>query len=1052
MAKTLSSQASSQLLRSDILYDYSVTIAGARCSDVISYSIDANRDFGCQTLTLTINNNNGKYSLNGTNEIKLRDEVILIEKIAGATDTFNSFRGFVTQRNITKDADGNIINVTCLDYIVKLQETDIDKNFEATKYLVENEVLTPNYLPSPNDSLASIFDFANTNLALDPPVSIRIRNKDTQLEDPQWNGYELQNETGQITLGSVINAKYNYEILSTYYFYPKGLYAEDIIEDIICERDGYGNYLFSETSEQNLINNHLIETFNNIESKAYDTLTSDGSPETIDIETTLSVACDSGDDFITVNSASGFPTTAGSHIFSINGDTATYAHITGSQLSGIPSSGTYALKAHPVNSYVTYSATFPSNQIWYLSYDNLVSVMSGAQFTLPAGSTMRYFDKRYGRILLDSPVSASSDIRCNYNYSFKTLQASGIELTSMKFNERNEKTRFDALTKVRSMLPPNYIIRTIGDNKIWASYLNQKTTADFDLNSVKSINYGEDQDLYTRTVFYGKNANPHNVFFDTDVSFESTGETYSASTTNTELSYEKDEGQYRVYMTAVTAGKILLNPAAGTPIVYVNNIPIDNNVHEVVSSDVLLVTQTTTVTTTKTETSSDPSVETHTYYKYYVYFSHRSLMSSKVINIYNPNGVVLYTLGPNDPNINYEDGYWEVPTGNQNSNVELCATASYWIMYSTDDLQIDYDNIRFKINKTLIPKVDEALVTATFDYQTVSTPIRDATACFDGRWDTQTQTIFSAKPPSGFIYAIVDLGSVKEIQLIDIIAGFFKPDTDGRRKFETTNYITLKYSYDNNVYYDIASETTYFSLTSGKTITFDEDVLGENFKARYFKFIIEDMEKIEYGDNGVYAISLVEIAAYNDVVLRGECKLVPTTELTQQYSGGSTLYVKNTSMFPSGSGFAYLNSGSGISTSAFWYSGKTSTSFTGVTGSGIGTYASATKVYDYEETSTSLYDSDYLLEKLYDVVYKNTNVNEFLDTQTKVNARAKDYLKEFVKDHTLLDVDTIYAPHIQIGHTINLNDTYNRINNVKYFVERKTSTQDGTTLTVARYP
>jgi hypothetical protein len=1050
MSKELSTQATNQLDRNDILYDYAVTIDSIKCNDVISYTNDFNRDFGCASLQLSLNNDNGKYSLSGTNEINLRDEIILIEKFAGATDTFNAFRGFITQRNIAKEVASNNINITCLDYIVKLQDTDIDKNFEATKYLVEDEVLTPNYLTSPNDMYASIFDFANTNIADEPPVSIRIRNKTTQLEDPQWNGFEIQNESGQVTLGAVLNARDNFEIIATYYFYPKGLYAEDIIESILTEKDGYGNYLFNETSTQNVIDNHLTETFFNVEAKVYDTLTCNTEPTTVDIETTLVSACVSGTNSIIVNDATGYPNTNNDTLFSVNGDMATYKCITGSTLYGIPSSGNYALKAHPVGSYVTYTATFPINQIWYLSYDNLVSTMSGSQFTLPVGSTIRYIDKRYGSILLDAPVVSSSDVRCNYNYSFKTLQASGVEITGIKFNEKNEKTRFDALVKLRNLLAPNYVIRTIGDNKIWASYLNQKDTADYELKSIKSINYGEDIDLYTRTVFFGKNSNPHNVLFDTGVAFMDTGETYTATTTNTELSYSADDGAFKVYTSGLQAGKILTDTIV--PIVYINNVPIDNNVHEIVQSDILLSTKITTTTETRDGGwSSDPQTTVNTDYLYKVYFSHRGLVASQVVTIYGPTGSILYTLGPNDSNIDYENGIWVVPGSNQNSTTEQSSTASYWIMYSTDDLQIDYSQATFKINHRLIPVPSESLVTATFEYSTVSTPIENATACFDGRWDTQTQTTFYAKPPQGFVYAVLDLGEIKNIQLIDIIAGFFKPDVDGRRKFEMTNYITLQYSYDNNIYYDIASDTTNFALTSGKTKTFDESVLGEDFKTRYFKLVIEDLEKIDYGDNGIYALSLVEISAYNDVVLRGECKLIPTTELTQVYNGESTMFVKNTVSFPSGAGFAYLNSGSGISNSAFWYSGKTSTSFTGVTGSGIGTYAIANKVYDYEETSTSLYDSDYLLDKLQDVVYKNTTVNEYLNTQTKVNERAKNWLKESVKNHTTLDVELMYAPHLLVGNTVSLNDQYNRINQ-NYFIEKKNSGNNGTQITIARYP
>lgn len=1049
MAKALSSATTSQINKNDILTEFTVTIDSIdRTSDVLSYTIDSNRDFGCKSLTLILNNDTGKYSPSGSAEIYLRDSVVLTEKYGATTDSYTNFTGYITQRNIQKSFSSNTITLTCLDYIVKLQETDLDEDFEASKYLVENEVLTPNYLPSPNQVFASVFDYANTNLATNPPISIRIRNKLTELEDPQWNGFEIEYEVGQCTLGAVLNALYNYELVSTYYFYPKGLYAEDVIEDILTQQDAFGKYLFEETTAQGVIDNHLTETFYNADAKAYDTLTRNTEPEIMDIETTLTTACAAGDTTLYVTDTSGFPTAS---IASVNGDTFSYTGKTSTTLTGLPSTGTYAVRAHPVGSYVVYTATFPINQIWYLSYDNLISVMSGAQFTIPGGYTMRYFDKRYGRILLDSPVPSSSDVRCNYNYSFKTLQASGIEITLMKVKERNEKTRFDAINKLRNLLPPNYLVMTEGDSKIWSKYLNQKNSADYALSGIKSISYGEDQDLFTRTVFYGKNRNPHNIFFDSDVGFNDTGETYTATTSNTELRYAGDEGLYRKYKSGLSTG-IIKNDLV-IPVVYVNNVAIDNKVHEILQTDVVISSrQETTTTTTEGGWSSEPTTETHTYYTYKIYFSHRGLVASQPVYIYGPTGTLLYTLGPNDGAVDYADGVWSVPGSSQNETIEQCSTASYFIMYSTDDLQIDYANATFLINRRLIPNTTEALVTATFEYQTVSTPIADATSCFDGRWDTQTQTTFYAKPPQGFVYASLDLGAVKEIELIDIIAGFYKPDADGRRKFEMTNYITIKYSIDNVNYFEIASETSSFALTSGKTKSFDEKVLGENFQARYFRLIIEDMEKIDYND-GLYAIALVEIAAYSNVVLRGECKLIPTTELTSSYNGSqSTISVKNTTSFPSGSGWLYLDSGSGISVSALWYSGKTSTSFTGITGAaGIGTYLAANKIYDYEETDTSLYDNTLLLEKMGDALYKNTNVNEFLDTQEKVDKRAKDWLKESVKDHTMLDVDLMYAPHLRIGHTVSLNDPYNNTTN-NYFVEKITSTEDGTRITIARYP
>ena len=182
-------------------------------------------------------------------------------------------------------------------------------------------------------------------------------------------------------------------------------------------------------------------------------------------------------------------------------------------------------------------------------------------------------------------------------------------------------------------------------------------------------------------------------------------------------------------------------------------------------------------------------------------------------------------------------------------------------------------------------------------------------------------------------------------------------------------------------------------------------------------------------------------------------KLIPTTELIETYDGTSdSITVKDTSAFQSGAGFLYINSGSGISTSSIWYSGKTSSTFTGVTGaSGIGTYLSSTKIFNDIETDNTLYDYDYLLTDLGDIVYKNTDVNDFLDTQEKVDKRAKDYLKEFVKNHTKLDIDIMYSPHLQIGNTVRLIDSYNQINDL-YFIESIDANNESLVLTVARYP
>jgi len=94
---------------------------------------------------------------------------------------------------------------------------------------------------------------------------------------------------------------------------------------------------------------------------------------------------------------------------------------------------------------------------------------------------------------------------------------------------------------------------------------------------------------------------------------------------------------------------------------------------------------------------------------------------------------------------------------------------------------------------------------------------------------------------------------------------------------------------------------------------------------------------------------------------------------------------------------------------------------------------------------------DYLLQKVGDVVFKDKTINEYLDTETKVKKRAKDYLTEFYKNHTKGSADLFYAPHLQVGHTVKVDDSENRVER-NYFAEQVNHSQLGTTVQLAYYP
>ena len=1050
MAKALTTRADSQLTQVDIRTDIKLTVNNIDVtSNMLSHNISYSTQFGVANFTFELINNNGIYSDGGASEIKLGYEVILEFMFAGATDRFFIFHGYIRPSGITIVEGRNTIQVQAMDFIVKLQETDVDKVYEADKIAVTNEILSPVFLADPNAMYASIFNFANENIAEDPPPNIRIRNQLDKLEDPQFSGFEVNYATGQMTLGSLLNARDNFEVVVSYHFYPLGLYIEDIVEDLIKLPDGYSQYNFGETSAQGIVDNHLTTDLNAEEGTDVDTMLPNFYTVTYTIKSALTAAVIAGDTSGSLDT-SGFPSSGTANI---NGDTFTWTGKTTTTLTGIPATGASAVLAHAIGAYVVYEADYSSGQLWYHLYNNRTTTLTSSDYTItPVGAgtpTIEYFNKRDGLIILDARISTQSVVTCNTNYSFKTIQSAGIEINKITFAEREVANRFEAVNQLRKSLAPNYLIRTKGTDLIWATYVNQLTTADYDLKAIHSLNYSEDQDFYTRCIFYGSSQNPHNIMFDDGVSLLDSGAEYSAVTTNTELTYVEDKGQQRVYRSGLEIGKIILNGTQGVrPVVYLNSNPIDNNMYEVIQSDCVISQRVKTETTTKSGGSST-DVTITTYYYYKVYFSHTGIEPSQVIHIYNATGIEIYSLGPNEDNFDYEQGIWNVPGNKENEVLITASTATYWILYSTNSLQIDYDNVLFYIDRTLVPDVTKALVSATFEYQTVMTPINGAGRCFDGRWDTQTQTIFYSKPPSGYVYTIVDLGSIQNIQTIDMIAGFFKPDPDGRRRFEMTNFFTLKYSLDNLAYYDVSPETNNFSINSGDTNSWETDILGENFKARYFKLIIEDLGKVEYG-NGAWVVAFVEFAAFNEVILRGEAKLVPTTELSlASLISDTTITVKDATSFPSGAGTGYYRDTNRDLTS-FTYTGKTATSFTGVAGASA--FPSGTQIVQYEaDDDNEIYDVDYLLQKVGDVVFKDKTINEYLDTETKVKKRAKDYLTEFYKNHTKGSADLFYAPHLQVGHTVKVDDSENRVER-NYFAEQVNHSQLGTTVQLAYYP
>ncbi len=1038
-----------------------------------SYTHSSNRAFGVAVFQGTMKNQSGEYSENGTSPIKIGDIVQLTEGFVLPTgiESWNKFYGEIRQINPRTKKGESTVSITAFDVIVKLRDFDINKTYEATKYAVTSETLTPNYLPAPLEDMAQVYDFKNKNIALRPPVSITIHDKNgIRNDEPQSGGYEVSYIEGQIKIGVVLNARDNYEIIANYSYYVEGNFAEDIIEDIIIQPDGYGNNYFTAGA-------NLRSTFETEMGVVHDYLLPNYLSEDIKIYNHLTVACSAGDTSITVTSTDGFLAAGTANI---NGWAFTYTATNATQFLNIPASGAGSLTDHIIGSLVYQTNTYLAGRVWYLKYSNIKTVLVAANFTIPGGSTIDYINLREGRIILDAAIDPYTDYGNVYtgapavftDYTFGTIQWTGIEIPYIRFSWQDTKTRFAAITEIKKLLAPNYIIRTKGDAKIWGEYLTQEYIQDYTLPAAQTtrLSYAEDQDIYTRVLFFGKNNNPHNYMFDSDTSFVDTGETYRGIVYGHELIYEKDEGPWRVYETGLSAsGFIRIDTFE--PVVFINNVAVNNDKHIIVATQVQVRENYWHQTRVYHEGTKDQRTETSNEWTYTMVFSHSGLDPSELIYIYDATGTEIYRLGPNDEDVDYTHGVWNVPGTRAyyelpliaggvtvkvwdapgtapNDVVMTSATATYTIMYASDKVTIDYDNNKVRVHKDLLSReYRNDVVSFDFEYQEAAIGSETPGSLIDGRPTTQMQIDFYSKPLPGYVIATIDLGEIKAIDAIDLTAGFFMPDH--QRRINVTNFYSIEYSINGVDFYSPCRETENFSLPSGEAKSWEREQLGDDFEARYLRLVLEDAQRVDY-KTGIWCIALAELSVYQNVVIKGEAFLIPTSPLVQiANNGDAIIYLNNVESFTTPGIGENITAYIGIN--AFTYAGKnlvnnSLTGCVGVVGGPIGT-----RVSQQLEDATHLFDDDDLLGKIGDKLYKSEEVKAELCDQDKVNKRAKDYLGEFYKNHSRLSSNTIYCPHFDMGQTILIQDTENNVSK-NYFLESITRIAEGYDCTLGAYP
>jgi len=1139
MTRKLTAAGEAVLDSKTVPIKFSVKIAGVANPDVINYDYRFDRNFGASSLAVTLLNEDGKYGPGQPEEIEFGTTVELEEGlyITGGHEDFNRFYGIARQIRPSIRQGQSIIVITAYDYIIKLEDWEIEKEFEATKIEVKNEKLSPVRLPAPESSLAQIFNAAHNDWAEHPLPIIKIYNKTNKMDEPLWQGFEINYAEGQVILGTVLDVD-SFDLYCSYHYYPSGKFVEDIIEEIITTPDGYGNS-FSTTT-------YLRESFTSFTGLSTDIMTPNYVEEKID------------------------------------------------------------------------GTTYAAGKCWYTSYNNLTTNLVAGNFTVPGASIQR-IDKRYGRIRLNHAISLTSVVTCNVNYSFKTIQASGIEVPYINFTSRKTKNRFEALRQIRELVAPNYLIRTIGTKKIWAAYINQKYNPDYTLKLTTALNYAEDQDISTRVKVFGKNLNPTNLMLGREVHFEEINEEYTGYSYQQELTYwsgwgdlgwdptdveviktpdvydeqcgrweqwdvggeypgcaEIFEDEYRsspdcvkfdsmehrweirrvdnyyphYYLTSgiakspvvdihsdlaqlETNGELRINfymkvmkrseeavlraphrveiliteydsayssapehhkntsyisyenahGNAQSPIndrCSVTDFPNCNsynspfsyqhklwektyfvriairvvNAYKIVPGGGFVPWRTFCLTSTYlddfraavNEVIQDDAVDSkEDYLVYKVYFvggqdltilgppektipevfingvkvgqpnpifitssqvlikatktwddkfdyqlcfSHSSIDSNHKINIYKADGSLFDTLYPDDQCMDYAGGFWKPKRKTRWEEVEQVATASYWVRYDAEKVEVDYDagSGTIRVHKDLINRQQRTdIVTANFYYRTMPPALSDVAVISDGRWTTQMQLEFYGQPLKSQRLFTVDLGSSERIDAIDITSGFYKPEiiagVDEVRRFDISNWFTLEYSLNGSDFYPVCGKANNFHLGGGESISFEEGDIPELFEARYFRFILEESNKIDF-ENGRWCVALCEFAVYKDLILKGEARLVSSHS---------------------------------------------------------------------EEDETHLYDYRGLLDTVGDKLFKIATVNPLLSTQPRMDRRVGRLLGEFQKDHTKASVDVMYAPHIELGQTVNV------INPVTggaqdYFIEGISNNKGKIALNLAYYP
>lgn len=209
--------------------------------NVLSYTVEEDRSFGANVLTIQCANPNGDYSYDKKSPVnhigsvyspffEFMNKVILKEGIVGVDgveEWWTKFTGYVDEQSpINQGGKPTALNIRCTDVMKRLIMDSIDDSFEPEKIYITDHTLVP------EDSERLVFKSQDImNWAKYPPVEIYA---DGKLLDP--GQYTIDYARGKVYFNF---PRKEDSITATFYFYKEGTNTLGEVIRRICRKRGF---------------------------------------------------------------------------------------------------------------------------------------------------------------------------------------------------------------------------------------------------------------------------------------------------------------------------------------------------------------------------------------------------------------------------------------------------------------------------------------------------------------------------------------------------------------------------------------------------------------------------------------------------------------------------------------------------------------------------------------------------------------------------------------------------------------------------------------------